>query len=100
MHVCVCIALAGIVQNELICGYANVVHTSSSFRPHTHTQHTHTQHTHSPIPFEDSEPTGLKVDIAAWSPNGWLTISALRATLCAHPEISLEVKFCADKPFG
>ena len=26
----------GIVRNELICGYSNVVHTSSSFRPHTH----------------------------------------------------------------
>ena len=48
----------GIVRNELKCGYANVVHTSSSFRPHTHT------HTHILIPFEDSEPTGLKVDIA------------------------------------
>ena len=61
----------GIVQNEL-CGYGNVVHTSSSFRPHTHThttQHTHTRmyaRTHTIfIPFEDDhEPTGLKVDIA------------------------------------
>ena len=49
----------GIVQNEL-CGYGNVVHTSSSFRPHTHThttQHTHTRmyaRTHTIfIPFED-----------------------------------------------
>ena len=48
----------GIVCNELICGYANVLHTSSSFRPHIHTD------THILIPFEDSEPTGLKVDIA------------------------------------
>ena len=31
----------GTVRNELICGYASVVHTSSLFRPHTHT-HTHT----------------------------------------------------------
>ena len=29
------------IRNELICGYANVLHTSSSFRPHTHT-HSHT----------------------------------------------------------
>ena len=35
--VCAC---TGIVRNELICGYASVLHTSSSFRPHTHT-HTH-----------------------------------------------------------
>ena len=27
----------GIVQKELICGYASVVHTSSSFHTHTHT---------------------------------------------------------------
>ena len=61
MRVCVCLCQCstGIVRNvELICGYANVVHTSSSFRPHTHTHthartharthtHTHTQtHTH------------------------------------------------------
>ena len=52
----------GIVQNELMCGYANVVDTSSSFHPHTHT-HTHT-HTHILIPFGDSEPMGLKVDTA------------------------------------
>ena len=54
-----CIALASgivIVWNELICGHANVAHTSSSFRPHTHTQIL--------IPFENQEPTGLKVDIA------------------------------------
>ena len=43
-----------IAQNELICGYVSVVHTSSSFRTHTHIL----------IPFEDCELTGLKVDIA------------------------------------
>ena len=56
---CLCVHVlvysTGIVRNELMCGYANVVHTSSSFCPHTHTIL---------IPFEDSEPTGLKVDIA------------------------------------
>ena len=30
------------VRKELICGYANVVHTSSSFRPHTHSYHLRT----------------------------------------------------------
>ena len=54
--------------------YAHVVHTSSSFRPHTHTHtrtlslslslslsHTHPHtHTHTLIPFEDREPTGAK----------------------------------------
>ena len=73
----------GIVCNELICGYANMVHTSSSFCPCTHTcmhaharththactcTHTHTHtHTHtlslSLILSEDCEPMGLKVDI-------------------------------------
>jgi len=62
MRVCVRVRVysTGKVRNELICGYVNVVHTSSSFRPHTHTHtythtnthtqciHTHTQtHTHS-----------------------------------------------------
>ena len=56
--VCLCIYSTGIVRNKLICEYANVVHTPSSFRPHTHT------HTLILIPFEDHEPTGLKVDIA------------------------------------
>ena len=33
---CVCVwVYTDIVGNELICGYANVVHTWSSFRPHT-----------------------------------------------------------------
>ena len=49
---CMC---TGIVRNEQIRGYANVLPTSSSFRPHTHTL----------IPFEDREPTGLKVDTAS-----------------------------------
>ena len=52
----VCVYSTGIVRNELICGYANVMHTSSSFRPHTHT--------HILIPFEEREPTWLIVDIA------------------------------------
>ena len=47
----------GIAWNELICGYANVVYTSSD------SAHTHT-HTHTLIPFEDCKPTGLIVDIA------------------------------------
>ena len=34
---CVLVYSTGIVRNELICGYANVVHTSSSFRPRTRT---------------------------------------------------------------
>ena len=54
--VCVLVYSTGIVWNEVMCGYANVVHTSSSFCPHTHT--------HILKPFEDSEPTGLKVDTA------------------------------------
>ena len=81
-----------IVRNELIRVYASVVHTSGSFRPHTRTHartharththtHTHTRtharthahththtHTHTDthmlIPFEDREPTRLKVGIA------------------------------------
>ena len=40
----------GMVQNELIRRYANVVHTSSSFHPLTHT-----------FSFEDHELAGLKV---------------------------------------
>ena len=59
MHVCLCLVqCTDIVQNELICGYVNVVYTSSLFHPHTHT------HAHILIPFEDHNPTGLKVDIA------------------------------------
>ena len=59
-----------IAQNELICGYANVMHTSSSFhshtqthtRMHTHTHtHTHTlSHSHILTPFEDRKLTGAK----------------------------------------
>ena len=74
---------AGIVRNELICGYANVLHTSKSFRPHTHTHtythtHTHTRmhtrthahtHTHIFIPFEDREQMGTKPDIANLHPD-------------------------------
>ena len=53
----------GMVWNELICGYANVLHTSGSFRPHTHTH----ARTHIHIPFEDHELTRLKVEIAVFS---------------------------------
>ena len=56
----VCVYSTGIVRNELICGYANVVHTSSSFHTHTHAH----AHTHTFIPFEDHELMGLKVDTA------------------------------------
>ena len=55
---CTCVRVlvcsTGVVRNELICGSANVVHTSGSFRTHTHARtharmhactHTHT-HTH------------------------------------------------------
>ena len=79
----------GIARNELICGYANVVYTSSSFCPHTHTHtytHTHTDarthahmhactrthacmHTHANI-----EPTGLNVDIAEVSLSRWCVL--------------------------
>ena len=44
----------GISTKQFIPYYASIIHK------HTHT-HTHT---HIFIPFEDSEPTGLKVDIA------------------------------------
>ena len=69
----------GIVQNEPICGYANVVHTSSSFRPHTHTDtdtdtHTHTLSTFSYHSDEDCEPTGLKADIAQQLCNNHTTL--------------------------
>ena len=44
------------------------LHARTHTRTHTHTRaraHTHTHtHTHIHIPFEDREPTGLKVDIA------------------------------------
>jgi len=59
MHACVYLGVyMGIVWNELIRGYANVVHTSSSFSTHACT------HAHILIPFEDHELMGLKVDIA------------------------------------
>ena len=64
---CVLVYSMGIVWNELICGYANVVHTSSSFCPHTHI-HTHT-HICIFIPFEDCELMGLKVDITGSFPH-------------------------------
>ena len=54
MRVCMCLCIhsTGIVRKELVGGYANAVHTSSSFCPHTL------------IPFEDRKLTGLKVDFA------------------------------------
>ena len=62
MCVCLCV-YTDIAQNELICGYASVMHAQVHFicvRTHTHT------HTHIPIIvlFEDHELMGLKVDIA------------------------------------
>ena len=53
---CACVyTLAQYGMNRYICEYATIVLTLSSFHPNTHT---HIK------PFEDSEPTGLKVDIA------------------------------------
>ena len=46
----------GISTDQFIPCYASVIHTST----HTHT------HTHVLKPFEDSEPTGLKVVVAGW----------------------------------
>ena len=57
--VCLCITLAQYGMNSQLCGYANIVHTSSSFHTHTHT-HTHTFSYH----LRTAKPTGLKVDIA------------------------------------
>ena len=37
----VCMYSTATVQKELICGYVNVVHTSSSFCPHTHSHSYH-----------------------------------------------------------
>ena len=64
--------------------HTSPLHTSSLFYTCTHTHarthtcthtraHTHT-HTHILTPFEDSEPTGLKVDTADW-PIEWVTDS-------------------------
>ena len=89
---------AGIVWNKLICGYANIVHTSGSFLPctyartHTHTQkHTHTHtHTHILILFEDREPTWLNVDIAGWvRVHGWW--------LCVESKMDVIGQLC--KPY-
>ena len=58
MCACACVHSTGILQNELMSGYANVMHTSSSYRTHTlHNTHAHA-HTCILKPFEDSEPTG------------------------------------------
>ena len=50
----------GIVRNELICVG---MPTLCILQVHSVYTHTHT-HTHILIPFEDREPTGLKVDTA------------------------------------
>ena len=62
--VCVCVCMSVCVcvcgRNELeVCTTLAYPHISS-FRTMPHKLHTHTLK-----PFEDSEPTGLKVDIAA-----------------------------------
>ena len=53
LRVCVLVYSTGIVRNEQMCAYFRFIPSI-----HTHT------HTHILIPFEDSELTGLKVDIA------------------------------------
>ena len=72
--VCACACGTGIVQNELICWYAKVVHISSSFHPHTHIL----------IPFEDREPTGLKVDIAKKNNVIWSRLVSAVSVLSLH----------------
>ena len=79
LRMCVCVCL-WIVRNELIHGYASVVYTLSSFRPHTHTHisahtqvHTHTlSHTHTithtfSYHLRTANRRVLKVDIANMS---------------------------------
>ena len=58
MHVCVC---TGIARNELI--YSVGMPAKCILQVHSVYTHTHA-HAHIIIPFEDREPTGLKVDIA------------------------------------
>ena len=57
-----CVLCTGIVQNELICGHANIVDTSSLFCPHIHT------HACIVMPSGDGELMGLKVDITCACP--------------------------------
>ena len=68
-YVCVCV-YTSIVRNKLIRGYARVVHTSSSFGPHT--------------PFEDCKTTGLGVDVAVWS-GGHLHYVAVKDLILGFP---------------
>ena len=65
--VCACVhacawTCTSIVWNELICGHANVVHTSSLLCLHTH-MHAHTN-THSHAIWAPRTPTVLEVGIA------------------------------------
>ena len=78
---CACVyTLAQYGMNWYICEYATIVLTLSSFRPNTHT------HTHTPIkPFEDSEPTGLKVDIAQLNWKQWELTLSRSWKLCCRP---------------
>ena len=52
------------VWNELICGQANVLHSSSSVHPHALSLSLSLTHTHMLIQFEDRELVGLKVNTA------------------------------------
>ena len=67
VRVCVLVYRTGIVWNGLICGYANILHTSSSFHAYTHI---HTQNTHILMPFEDHELMGLKLKVNTGKENG------------------------------
>ena len=84
-----CACGTGIVWNELIHWYANVVHTSASFRPHRHT-HTHacTQHntTHT-AQYIDREPMGIKVDIAS----GWYVNRLAVSVSCAKRDVTVGI---------
>ena len=60
----------GVIWYELMCGYANVVHTPVQV---------HSVHTHILIPFADCELTGLKVDIVMCVVNSDVCINGLRS---------------------
>ena len=70
MHVLV--YSTGVVWYELMCAYANVVHTSVQF----YSVHTHT---HILIPFADCELIGLKVDIVVCVVNSDVCINGLHS---------------------
>ena len=63
-----CVYRTGIVRNELKCGYANIMYTSGSFRPHARTRthaRTHTRtHARTHARTHTRIHTGLKVDSA------------------------------------